>query len=137
MFSSIRSSRPRPADEPFVRPSADQLRRLFRYLVPYRGWMTIAVIALTFGAALGLVFPWVMQTLVDAVLTRGDLAQLNRITAVLIFVFLVRSVFYYFQGYSLSYVGERVVVDLRRDAYTHLHRLSLRFYADRRVGELV
>ncbi len=139
MFSSFRSSRPRPADGPSVgvRPSADQLRRLFRYLAPYRGWMTIAVIALTFGAALGLVFPWVMQTLVDAVLTRGDLAQLNRITAVLIFVFLVRSVFYYFQGYSLSYVGERVVVDLRREAYTHLHRLSLRFYTDRRVGELV
>nr|MBI2905806.1 ATP-binding cassette domain-containing protein [Chloroflexota bacterium] len=124
-------------NEPFVRPSAGQLRRLFRYVLPYRGYMTIAVIALTFGAALGLVFPWIIQTLVDTVLSKSDYSQLNRITALLIGVFLVRSVFYYFQGYSLSYVGERVVVDLRREAYEHLHRLSLRFFADRRVGELV
>jgi len=138
-FRSLRSPNGSgsPAGERLVPPSTGQLRRLFGYLKPYRGWMVVAVLSLIFGAALGLVFPWIMQTLVDAVLTGHDPAQLNNITIVLLATFLVRSVFYYFQGYSLAYVGERIVVDLRDQTYAHLHRLSLRFFADRRVGELV
>ena len=138
MFFS-RPSRSQRSSEPqkFIRPSSDQIKRLFSYLAPYRGYMFIAVIALVVGAGLGLVFPWIMQSLVDSVLTQGDSDQLNRITAFLIATFLIRSVFYYFQGYSLSYIGERIVVDLRRQTYQHLHQLSLRFFTDRRTGELV
>jgi len=137
MFSSFRRPSRPASDEPFVPPSADQVRRLFAYLRPYRGRMAIAVLALIFGAALGLVFPWIMQNLVDAVLGQRDRAELNRITVILLGTFLIRSVFYYFQGYYLAYVGERIVVDLRRQAYAHLHRLSVRFFTDRRVGELI
>jgi subfamily B ATP-binding cassette protein MsbA len=137
MFSAFRRSAVRPADEPFVPPSAQQIRRLFKYLRPYGRQMAVVVVALIFGAALGLVFPWVMQNLVDAVLAKSDLAELNRITLILVGTFLIRSVFYYFQGYYLTYVGERILVDLRRETYAHLHRLSLRFFTDRRVGELV
>ncbi|MEK9162937.1 MAG: ABC transporter transmembrane domain-containing protein, partial [Chloroflexota bacterium] len=134
MFFS-RPSRSQRSSEPqkFIRPSSDQIKRLFAYLAPYRGYMFIAVIALVVGAGLGLVFPWIMQSLVDSVLTQGDSDQLNRITAFLIATFLIRSVFYYFQGYSLSYIGERIVVDLRRQTYQHLHQLSLRFFTDRRT----
>jgi subfamily B ATP-binding cassette protein MsbA len=135
MFAFRRAAR--PASEPFIPPSRDQILRLFRYLRPYWGAMSIAFIALIVGSALGLVFPWIMQNLVDAVLGRGDLAELNRITGFLIATFLIRSVFYYFQGYYLTYAGERVLIDLRRATYAHLHRLSVRFFADRRTGELI
>jgi ATP-binding cassette, subfamily B, bacterial MsbA len=137
MFYNSRASRPAPTNEPFVRPTSDQVRRLFGYLRPYRGRMLFAILTLIIGAALGLVFPWIMQNLVDAVLAKGDMAELNRITLLLLVVFLARSIFYYFQGYSLAYVGERIVVDLRDATYAHLHRLSVRFFTDRRVGELV
>jgi subfamily B ATP-binding cassette protein MsbA len=99
--------------------------------------MALAILSLLLGAGLGLVFPWIMQNLVDTVLLRGDLAELNRITLILVATFLVRSFFYYIQGYTLSYVGERIVVDLRRQVYEHLHGLTVRFFTDRRVGELV
>jgi subfamily B ATP-binding cassette protein MsbA len=105
-----------------------EIRRLLRLLKPYPGRMAIAVIALVFGSLLGLVFPWVMQNLVDTVLQQGDMAELNRITLSLLVIFLVRAIFYYFQVYSLSYVGERLVVDLRTQLYAHLHALSLRYF---------
>lgn len=124
-------------DQEFIRPSMSEVRRLLRYLKPYRPQMVVAVIALVFGALLGLVFPWIMQNLVDSVLTDQNIEELNRITIILIVTFLVRSFFYYFQGYFLSYVGERIVVDLRKELYQHLHELTLAFYSDRRVGELV
>ena len=137
MFRSPRS-RPASADSlPRTPPSATEIRRLLRYVAPYRRHIVVASIGLLGGAALGLVFPWIMQNLVDAVLAQHNLAELNRITLVLIATFLVRGVFYYIQNYALAYAGERIVVDLRRQVYGHLHDLTLRFFNDRRVGELV
>jgi subfamily B ATP-binding cassette protein MsbA len=136
MFRSFR--RPAPAtQERQPPPTRNELARLFAYLRPHRARMALAVAALALGAGLGLVFPWIMQNLVDTVLAQGNSAELNTITLILIGTFLLRSVFYFVQNLTLSYVGERIVVDLRRRTYTHLHSLSLRFFADRRVGELI
>jgi subfamily B ATP-binding cassette protein MsbA len=99
--------------------------------------MAVAMFALVLGSALGLLFPWIMQNLVDAVLSQGNLTELNRITALLLGAFLLRSVCYYVQGISLSFIGERIVADLRAELYQQLHQLSLHFYTERRVGELV
>ncbi len=114
-----------------------QVRRLFGYLRPYRGKMTLAIAALLASAALALAFPLIVKVLVDSVLMRRDLSRLNKIAAGLIGLFLVRAAFQYFQTYQLTYVGERMVLDLRRQVYAHLHALSLRFYANRRIGEIV
>ncbi len=118
-------------------PSSAELRRLFGYLKPYRGMMTIAIVALFFSSALNLVFPWVIQNVIDSVLVRSDGAELNRIAALLIATFLVRSIFTYLQNYSLTYTGERIIADLRQQVYGHIHRLSLRFFTNRRTGELL
>ncbi len=127
-------STPRPPPE---RPAPDQLRRLLAYLRPHRGRMVLALLALLVGTGLGLVFPLVIQLLVDTVIKSADRGLLNRLAGGLVLLFLVRAVFYYIQGFHLSYVGERMVVEIRRDLYGHLQTLGLRFYADRRVGEIL
>jgi subfamily B ATP-binding cassette protein MsbA len=143
MFASLRPKRSGQTspdtenNKPARPPSANEIRRLLSYLSPYRAAMGIAIISLLFGSALGLVFPWIMQDLINSVFAQGDQKELNQITALLIGTFLVRSIFYYFQVYWLSFVGERVVVDLRSQVYSNLNRLSLRFYAERRIGELI
>ena len=78
-----------------------------------------------------------MQNLVNSVFQQESQLELNRITKILVFTFLARAAFYYFQGYSLSFIGERIVTDLRRQVYENLQSLSLRFYTERRVGELI
>lgn len=143
MFSSMRpNSKSSPdaghgTESKPVRPSSQETRRLLTYLKPYRGAMAIAVVSLLFGSALGLIFPWIMQNLVNSVFGQNDPGELNRITLILIGAFLLRSFFYYFQVYYLAFIGERIVVDLRLQLYTHLQHLSLRFFADRRIGELI
>src|SRR3990172_2865125 len=143
MFTSLRSNRPIRTEssldggELARHPSRQDIRRLLSYLSPYRRAMGIAIITLLFGSLLGLVFPWIMQNLINSVFAQGDQAELNRITVLLIGTFLIRSIFYYFQLYWLSFVGERIVVDLRRQLYVHLNQLSLRFFADRRIGEII
>lgn len=138
LFGSRRQRSKIPnTDRAAVRPTMSDLKRLLTYLKPYRGYMVIAIIALTFGSILSLVFPWIMQNLVNAVFLDGNLQELNRITLILIFTFLTRSFFYYFQVYYLSFVGERIVVDLREQTFKHLQSLSLGFFTSQRTGELI
>ena len=143
MFAGLRPARRATEAGPRQpRITGGETRRLVAYLRPYPGPLGIAAISLVAGALLGLVFPLIIQELINSVFAAGSsdaasYARLNRITLLLVFTFLVRSVFYYFQGYWLTFVGERVVVDLRRQVYQHLHQLSLRFFVDRRVGELI
>jgi len=137
MFRSFRRPAAPEGQERQRPPSRGELSRLLAYLRPFRGRMALTVVALSIGSGLGLVFPWIMQNLVDTVLARGDLRELNTITLILIGTFLMRGIVYFFQDYTLAFVGERIVVSLRRETYAHLHTLSLRFFADRRVGELM
>ena len=118
-------------------PNLSESRRLFAYLKPYRGHLTIATVALLIGAGMGLIFPLIVQRLVNTIFAQGSLIQLNQITIFLIVMFFVRAIFMYIESYQLSYVGERIVVDLRTETYEHMQTLSLRFYTDRRVGELI
>jgi len=139
MFSALRPKQARSiqADEKQLKSlSINELRRLLGYLVPYKFIFLIALVSLLLGTGLGLVFPWLMQNLVNSVFKQGSKSELNRITAVLVTTFLARSFFYYIQGYTLSFIGERIVANLRQQVYEHLHSLSLRFFSDRRVGEL-
>ena len=112
-------------------------RRLIGYLSPYKARLAVALLALVVSAALSLVFPAVISTVVDSVLVNNDVNLLTQITVALLLVFLVRSLSTFLENYNLNYIGEKIVVDLRRQLYNHLTGLSLGFFAARRVGELV
>ena len=135
-FNRSRGRRPDP-DAPRERASRQQVARLFGYVRPYWPVMTLAAVALLLTSGIGLLFPWVMQNLVDAVFAKMDGSELNRITLLLVGAFLLNAVFRFVQGYALAWVGERVVADLRRQTYARLHTLGLRFFNERRVGELI
>ncbi len=124
-------------DETPVPDVSMQWRRMIAYLSPYKFRLVMALLATLFSAALGLVFPWVIQQVVDTVLERADLRLLNQITIALLFVFFFRSITSLVETYNLNYIGERLLVDLRTQLYAHLHAMSLAFFTERRVGELV
>lgn len=112
-------------------------RRLFGYLTPYRGRMTLAIFALVCATGLGLLFPLLIIGLLSSVTQNGDYAQLNLLAGALVGIFLLQAGFTFTQSYLLAYIGEHIVFDLRTSLYAHLQRLSLEFYATRRVGEIV
>ncbi len=113
------------------------VRRLLTYIKPYTTRLGLASFALLITTAIGLVFPYVIQNLIDGVLQTGDRALLNNIALGLVVLFIIRFFFEYFQRYLLEYVGERVVIDIRNELYAHLHALSAQFFTMRRSGEIV
>jgi subfamily B ATP-binding cassette protein MsbA len=83
-----------------------------------------------------LVVPLGLRELVDAVFQEGDRALLNWLTVALIVLFLLRAALSFGGNYLLGWTGERVVADLRKKVYRHLHRQSLGFFTDQRTGDL-
>ena len=112
-------------------------RRLIAYLSPYKLRLFLALLGLIGSAGLSLVFPAVIRDVVDSVFADADLQLLDSITLLLLAVFMFRSLASFIQTYNLNYVGERIVVDIRQEVYAHLQELSIKFYIDRRVGELI
>ncbi|MFL5806088.1 MAG: ABC transporter ATP-binding protein [Roseiflexaceae bacterium] len=123
------------ADTPPI--TAVDWRRLLGFLKPYRWRMGLALGALAVSSLVGLTFPLVIVQLLDSVLKQQDRAQLAGLALALVGLFFVQAAFTFIQSYMLNYVGEWIVLDLRTTLYRHLHDLSLDFFANRRVGELV
>ena len=125
------------ADQPGLSLNAVNWGRLFSYLKPYWGRMTLAIVALLLSTGFGLAFPALIVRLLDSVTAAQDMRPLNLLAGTLVGVFLLQAAFTFVQSYLLAYIGERIVLDLRTSLYGHLQRLSLDFYATRRVGDLV
>lgn len=114
-----------------------QWQRMIGYLGKYKRRLAVAILATLSSAGLSLVFPAVIQQVVDSALQDRNFELLNQVTLFLLVIFLLRSVTSFFETYNLNYIGERVMVDLRTQLYAHLNTLSLGFFVERRVGELV
>lgn len=111
--------------------------RLFSYLKPYSGKMTLAILSLLVSSGFGLAFPLVIVRLLDSVTQAESFAPLNNLALLLAGIFLLQAIFSFVQSYLLAYIGEHIVYDLRTTLYGHLQQLSLDFYANRRVGDIV
>lgn len=112
-------------------------RRLFGYLRPFWFSMSVAGLCLVLASGTNLVFPWVIQHLLDSVFVRHDQGLLNQIALLLLAVFALSMLFGFGQNYLLSYTSERLVADLRKKVHSHLQSLSLAFFNNRRVGDIM
>ena len=132
---------PKPASsnetEPTLSLKAVNWGRLFAYLKPYRRRMIFAILALLISSGFGLAFPLVIVRLLDSVTKTNNYGPLNTLALLLVGIFLVQAAFSALQSYLLAYIGEHIVYDLRNSLYSHLQKLSLDFYATRRVGDVV
>lgn len=134
----VQIRRPRPENPDRDIPNTPvPWRRMIGCLAPYKRRLLLAMIGLIFSAGLSLVFPAVIRNVVDSVFTDADRGLLDAITAALLLVFAFRSLATFVQNYNLSFVGEKIVVDIRQELYAHLQSLSIKFFTDRRVGELI
>ncbi|MCH7564250.1 MAG: ATP-binding cassette domain-containing protein [Gemmatimonadetes bacterium] len=108
------------------------LRRILPRLKPYRPHLVGAGVLMLFSTGVGLAFPLLVGTLIDA----PSQALLNSIAIGLIGLFSGQAVVNFTQSYLTASVSERVVAELRNDTFRALVYQPPGFFATRRVGEL-
>ena len=114
----------------------ETLVNIFRLSKPYRLRFYSATVFVIVASAIWLSVPLGLRELLDAVFEQGDGELLNILAIGLMALFVVQAGFSFAGNYHLEWVGERVITDLRKKVYEHLHRLGFRFFAERRLGEI-
>ena len=113
------------------------LRYLLRYVGRYRRQLALAAVALVVAAGTVLGLGQGLRLLVDRGFGGRDPALLDAALVVLLAVVLLLALASFLRFYMISWVGERVVADLRRDVYSHVLTLSPGFFETRRTGEVL
>lgn len=113
------------------------LIRMFQYMVPYRRALVFAAIALiiTSGATLSIGFG--MKFLIDSGLGSDNNYLLDQGLFVLLVIVFFISTGTYFRFFYISWVGERVVADIRNDVYRKILTLSPGFFETTPTGEIL
>lgn len=112
-------------------------RRLLRYLRPYRARVLVAVVLLLAVAALEIVGPLLTRAALDQAIPARDSRLLSILVAAYLLTLVVGFAMDYAQALLTTWLGQRIMYDLRVEIFAHLQRLSLRFFDRNPVGRLM
>ena len=128
---------------PLTRESVRQTFALARYVRPYRARFFSGLGTLFVSATLGLAFPLLAGSLIDAALHPGAATlpllgalSLNQVALLLAVSVTLQACASFNSALAFNRVGQSALADLRRDCYARLIALPMAFFAQRRVGEL-
>ncbi len=108
--------------------------RLLKYVRPYWWKMVIAFGAMISASALTLILPLLVRTAIDGPIAEGDRDRLNQIALAMLVAYVGLLVSSIVQRYLLSWVGQRVLADLRMQLFRHLQTLSLGYHDRHIIG---
>ena len=113
------------------------LRLLLPYLRPYRLRTVGATLALIGAAGLVLALGQGIRRLIDRGFAPGSMAHLDRAALGMFAVVAALAVATFARFYLVSWLGERVAADLRRDTFDRVLSLSAAFFETARVGDIL
>jgi ATP-binding cassette, subfamily B, multidrug efflux pump len=113
------------------------LRRLLRYLRPYKLPVLVSFLLIVAMAALDLVGPYLTKIAIDRYIRQGNASGLDWVAGLYLGSLLLAFVVRFGQVYILQMTGQRVMMDLRREIYAHLQRLHVGFFDQNPVGRLM
>lgn len=115
------------------------LKRLLKVAHPYWGLLILVCLSTIIMTGLNLIVPWLLRDL-TAGLTGEEVISIEHIYKlglILIFAYLARMGLRYFTSYYSHVVAWNVVELMRVKVYSHLQKLSLKFYHDKQTGQLM
>ena len=124
------------AERPRAR-SLGPLRALLPYLRPYRGVLALAVAALLVAAAAMLALPVALRYLIDEGLSSRNTATIDRYFLAFLAAAAAFGIFAALRFYLVTWLGERVVADLRSAVYARVIRMDPAFFEVTRIGEVL
>jgi len=113
------------------------MARLLRYLRPYALQVAGAVVLLLLASLAAVIGPYLTMIALDEAIPSNDGRQLALLAIVYLAVTVLVFVFQYVQALVTTWLGQRVMYDLRRQIFRKLQELDLRFYDRNPVGRLM
>ena len=137
------SAEPKTPDAHATEPAPKGIERLraltilLRFAAPYRQRMVYFGLAMMVSAGCFLVIGQGLKQVVDRGFSGGDPAALNHGLFFLLGVIVVMATATWARFYLISWLGERVIADIRRKVFSHLLTLSPAWFEQTRTGEMI
>jgi len=114
-----------------------EFRKILKYARPYTKSLVFAFVCLTLTSLVNLVLPLIVRNMINAVVILKDSQILDGLAWDLFFIIILQAVFAVTHNYVFGFVGHRMTTDFRIEFFSHIQSLSLRFFQERRVGEIL
>lgn len=111
--------------------------KLWCYVKPYSKRLFWSVLCMIGVAIFTTASMWILKSVVDRIFIEKNIQMLLMIAIALPLVFLLKGICSYGQGYLMSYIGQKIVMDLRVNLYEHYQRLSLDYFENKRTGSII
>ncbi|MES1192229.1 MAG: ABC transporter transmembrane domain-containing protein [Steroidobacter sp.] len=122
------------------RPRATSLRplaALLPFIRPYRGMLLLAALFLLVAAGAQLALPLAFRRLIDDGMALRDAATINRYFVLFLSAAILFGIFAALRFYMVSWIGERVVADIRAAVYQRIVRMDPAFFEVTKTGEVL
>jgi len=118
-------------------PDSLIVRRLLKYVTPYRRMIWIVTASIAVITTVSLAVPYLMKVAIDQYIQAGDIQGLTRISALCLLLYAANWAATRFRTYNISYIGENMLNTMRNQIFSHLQTLSYSFYDNTEAGDLV
>ncbi len=111
--------------------------RLLAYCKPYRRRLLPALVCMALSAVFAIIPPWLIKDVVDDVLIAGDALLLNVLSVGVLILYVMKAAFGYGHIYLMTWVAQKVIIDIRLELYEKTQRLSFGLLYRKRMGEFL
>ena len=117
--------------------TAPLLKRMFSYLIPYWKQLIVSVLAIITSSVFG-VFPTILTgRIIDEGLLQQDLPVLIRLIGLSFGVLIIANLISIVESYVNVWMAENITYDMRNKMYSHLQRMSHRFFTTSKQGDII
>jgi ATP-binding cassette subfamily B multidrug efflux pump len=113
------------------------MKRLLGYVKPYMKYVVFAILLNIVVAALGPVRPFLIKIAIDDYIVNADHNGLLTISAFLVGSLVLQAIIQYFLTYYTQLMGQKIIYDLRKKVFSHIQKLSLKFFDKTPIGRTV
>ncbi|MDP2412383.1 ABC transporter ATP-binding protein [Daejeonella sp.] len=113
------------------------LRRIFRYVTPYRSIFIWSIVLTILLAILAPLRPWLIQFTLDRYILLNDHTGLIDMSLLMVGLLLIQTVVQYFHTFFTNILGQSVIKDLRVKVFNHISSLRLKYFDRTPIGQLI
>ena len=114
-----------------------EFHNILKYAKPYTKSLIFAFLCLALTSLINLVLPLIVRNMINAVVVLKNHEVLDGLAWDLIIIIGFQAAFAVTHNYIFGFVGHRMTTDFRIEFFSHIQSLSLRFFQERRVGEIL
>ena len=111
--------------------------RILKLARPETKTLVIATIFLAIGSSSNLVYPQLVKTMIDGALNSKQMDKINHVAIIMLVIFFVQAIASALRYFLFTMAGERIVLQLRKNLYSHILEQEIAFFDFNRTGELM